>query len=87
MLVEHFARGQNLGQALFLAEIARLLPELRPGDAGRAMPPGNAAVGVLAEDLVDEQILQGDDVTLEPDHLGDVGDLARAVAQALRLGR
>ena len=44
------------------------------------MPPGNAAVSVLAEDLVDKQILQRDDFTLEPNYLSDVCDLARSIA-------
>ncbi len=40
---------------------------------------------ILAHDLVDEDVLGGDDVALGADHLGDVGDAARAVAQTLGL--
>ena len=57
VLVQHLARGQSLGQALLLAEIARLVPEMRPGDAGAAMPAGDAAVRVLAVDFIEEQVL------------------------------
>ena len=37
---------------------------------------------VLADHLVDEQVLGDDDVAFHAHHLGDVGDPARAVAQA-----
>ena len=40
---------------------------------------------VLAEDVVDENILRGDDVTFRADHFRHVSDAARAVAQASRL--
>ncbi len=68
-----------------LAEIACPVPESRPADAGGAVPPDDAAVRVLADDLVDEQILGDDDVTFHAEHFGDVRDAAGAVAQARRL--
>ena len=37
---------------------------------------------VLAQHVVDEEVLGDDDVAFHPHHLGDVGDAARAVAQA-----
>jgi hypothetical protein len=61
------------------------IPEARTGDAGRAVPAHDLAVLVLAGDLVDEQVLGDDHVAFQADHLGDVGDAARAVAQAGRL--
>ena len=75
-------RGRRAGQASRLAVVAGALPEVRPADAGRAMAADDAAVRVLALDVVDEDVLGGDDVALGADHLGDVGDAARAVAQA-----
>src|SRR5919107_1034732 len=69
------------GQTLLLAVIAGTIPEFRPADAGRLVRTDQVAVGVFAGHFVDEQVLRDDDVTLETHHLGDVGDLARAVAQ------
>src|SRR5258708_28016114 len=54
----------------------------QPGVAELA---GQLAVPVLAGDVVEEEVLQGDDVTLGAGDLGHVRDLARAVAQALGL--
>ena len=45
----------------------------------------NVAVLVLAHYFVDEQILRDDDIALHSDHLADVGDAARAIAQASSL--
>src|SRR5208282_230378 len=70
---------------LLVAIVARALPEPRPPDAGRAMPPDDLAIGVLAENFVDEQILHRHDVALGAEHLGDMRDATRAVAQTRRL--
>src|ERR1700731_2631096 len=76
---------QRGGQPLPLAVITRTLPEPRAADSGRAVAADDIAVGVLADHLVEEQILGDDDVALHPQDLGDVGDAARAVAQARTL--
>ena len=80
-----FGGVERGGQPLFLAVVARAIPELRPADAGRAVRPIRLPLRVLAGHLVDEQVLRDDDVAFHADHFGDVGDLARAVAQARRL--
>src|SRR5215471_538536 len=72
-------------ETLLLAVVARTLPEARAADAGRAVPPDQLALGVLADEIVDEQVLGDDGVAFEAEHLGDVSDPARAVAQARRL--
>src|SRR6476469_2891997 len=69
------------GETLFLAVVARTLPEFRPADAGRFVRADEIALSVLPGHLVDEQVLRDDDVSFEPDHLRDVSDLAGAVAQ------
>jgi hypothetical protein len=55
---------------------------MRPGDAGRAVAADDPAVGILADDVVEEEVLGDDHITFHADDLGDVGDAARAVAQA-----
>jgi hypothetical protein len=40
------------------------------------MPADQLAVGVLADDVVDEQVLRDDDVAFHAEHLGDVRDAA-----------
>src|SRR6185503_6171218 len=67
---------------LLLAIVAGPVPELGPANSSRAMPPDQIAVRIFADDVEDKQILGGDDVAFHPDHLGDVGDPARAVTQA-----
>ena len=69
-------------EPLLLAVISRAIPEPRPSDAGRTMPADDVAVGVLADHVVDEDVLGDDGVAFHAHHLGDVGDAARAVAQA-----
>ena len=82
-LVGRDFRGvERRGEPLLLAVIARALPEARPADAGGAVPADDLAVRVLADHLVEEQVLRDDDVAFHAHHLGDVGDAARAVAQA-----
>src|SRR6185437_8785162 len=68
-------------KALFFAVVARAIPEAGASDAGRAMPPDDVSVGVLAHQVVDEQVLRDDGVAFHAHHLGDVGDAAGAVAQ------
>src|SRR5215203_7131330 len=74
-----FAGVEGGVQTLFLAVIARAIPEFGPADAGRFVRADQVALGVLAGHLVDEQVLCDDDVTFQPHHLGDGGDLACAV--------
>ena len=81
----HFGRGKGGGEVLFLAEVARAVPELRMADAGRAMLTDDLAVLVFALDVVDEEILRDRHVALHAEDLGDVGDAAGAIAQPLRL--
>src|SRR5690606_13861774 len=76
---------QRAGEPRVLAVIAGAVPESRAADAGRYVFADDAALRVLALDVVEDQVLRDDDVAFHPDHLGDVGDAARAVAQARRL--
>src|ERR1700735_3037217 len=69
-------------QPLLLVKVTRTLPELRSTDAGRTMVSHQVAVGVLADDVIHEQILRDDHVAFYAHHLGDVGNAPRAVAQA-----
>src|SRR5213080_4373885 len=84
----HRLRTAGLGgvergrQAMLFAVVAGTLPEARPADAGRTMAADQAAVRVLAQHLKDEHVLGDDDIAFHAHHLGDVGDAARAVAQA-----
>src|SRR5579863_6622434 len=76
-----FGGVEGRGEPLFLVVIAGAVPEARPSDAGRAVPSDDVAVGVLAHQVVNEQILGDDGVTFHAHHLGDVGDAPGAVAQ------
>src|SRR4051794_38198339 len=67
---------ERCGQILLLVVIARAFPEARAADTGGAMPSDQIALGVLAEEVVDKQILRDDHVALQTHHLGDVGDAA-----------
>src|SRR4051812_34872676 len=78
----HFRSVERGGKAFFLAVIARAFPEFRTADAGRAVPADDLAVGVFADHVVEEYVLGDDGVAFHAHHLGDVGDAARAVAQA-----
>jgi hypothetical protein len=51
-------------------------------NAGRPVTTANVAFGVLAFHVVEENVLRNDDVAFHSHHFGDVGDLARTVAQA-----
>src|SRR5579863_10638809 len=75
-------RVERGGETLVLAVIASAIPEFRVTDAGRFVLADEVAVRVFADDVVDEQILGGDDVAFHADDFGDVGDAAGAVAQA-----
>src|SRR5262249_60521945 len=78
--------ASRAGRALFLAVVAGGSPETRPADAGRAMLADDLAVGIFADQVVDEDVLGDDGLAFHAHHLGDVGDAAPAVAQARRLG-
>src|SRR5260370_35876990 len=69
------------GKPLLFAVITRAIPKARPSDAGRAMAADDVPVGVLADQVVKEQVLGDDGVAFHTHHLGDVGDAPRAVAQ------
>src|SRR3982074_1678861 len=75
-------RVQRGGKALLLAVIARPIPEARAAYAGRAVAADDVAVGVLADHVVEKQILGDDDVALHPQDLGDVGDAAGTAPRA-----
>src|SRR5450756_2823169 len=77
-----FGGVERRGQPLLFAVISRAIPESGPSDAGRAMPADDMTVGVLADQVVEEQVLGDDGVAFHAHHLGDVGDAAGAVAQA-----
>src|SRR6187551_2531295 len=81
----YFGRVECRAEPLVVTEIFRAFPEPRPADPGRAVAAQQLAVLVLAHHLVDEDVLRDDDITFHSHHLGDVGDTARAVAQAGRL--
>src|SRR5687768_17477843 len=69
-------------EPLIVAEVFRAFPEARTADTGRAVTADQAAVRVLAHHLVDEHVLRDDHVAFHAHYLGNVGDPARAVAQA-----
>src|SRR5690606_6650761 len=69
-------------QASFLVVVAGAIPEMRLGDAGGQMAADQPAGGIFTLDVVTHQILGDDDIAFHADHLGHVGDTARAVAQA-----
>src|ERR1700683_1781686 len=77
-----FGGGAGGGQPRLFSVISCAIPEPRPADAGRAMPADDVPVGVLAEQVVEEQVLGDDGVAFHAHHLGDVGDAAGAVAQS-----
>src|SRR5919108_5184069 len=76
--------SHDVREVAFTAEILSLVPERR-AQPGELVAADDAAGGVFALDLVDEEVLEGDHVAFHADDLGDVGDLARAIAQARRL--
>src|SRR5262249_26115322 len=72
-------------QASLLAEITSAIPETRLADTGRTMLADEAAVLILAEDIVEEEVLCGDDVAFHADYFSDMGHTARAIAQPRHL--
>src|SRR5919201_4843300 len=70
----YFRSVEGRGQPLLLVVVSRALPEFRPADAGRAVLADDLAVGVLADQIVEEDILGDDGVAFHAHHLGDVGD-------------
>src|SRR5688500_18314203 len=74
--------SHDIREVAFTAEILGLVPERRT-QAGELVAADDAAGGVFALDLVDEEVLQRDHVAFHADDLGDMGDLARTVAQEL----
>src|SRR5436190_19886663 len=78
-------RVESSREPRFLAIVARAVPEAGPADAGGAVPADDAPVRVLADNVVDEQILGDDNITFHPEHFAYVRDAARAVAQTRRL--
>src|SRR5712672_1520891 len=85
-LVTSNLRGvERFGELAIQPEIARAVPEGRTRNAGSDMVAADTACFVLAVDLVDEEILGDDHVAFRTDHLGDIGDATRTVAQALGL--
>src|SRR5829696_2468239 len=85
VLADAFHGVEGGGEPLLLAIVARPLPEARAPDSSRPVPADELAGGVLADDVVEDEVLRDDDVAFHAHHLGDVGDAARAVAQARRL--
>src|SRR4051812_8172938 len=63
-------------EPLFLAVIACAFPEPRPAYSGRAVAADNVAVGVLADHVVQHDVLGDDGVAFHPHHFGDVRDAA-----------
>src|ERR1700689_962059 len=70
------------GKSLLFAIVSRASPKARSANSGRAMPSDNVAVGVLADHVVEEDVLGDDGVALHAHHLGNVGNAPGAVAQA-----
>src|SRR5215813_11692111 len=77
-----FGGIERRGEPLLFVVVSRAFPEFRPADTRGAMPADDLAVGVLADHVVEEDVLGDDGVAFHAHHLGDVGDAARAVAQA-----
>src|SRR6266478_2177496 len=81
----YFGGIQHRRKPLLFAVISCALPEPWPSDTGRVMAADDLAVGILAEQFVEEHVLGDDGVAFHAHHLGDVGDAPRAVAQACGL--
>src|SRR5690606_8926407 len=75
-------RLEGVGEPCFLAVVAGAVPERGAADTGRDVLADDAALRVLALDVVEHEVLRDDHVAFHADHLGDVGDAAGAVAQA-----
>src|SRR5206468_7336243 len=81
-ILDDFGGVERGRKPLLFGGIPRALPEPRTSDPGRAVPRDDLAVRVFADHVVQEYILGDDGVAFYTHHLGDVGDAARAVAQA-----
>src|SRR5438270_9648671 len=79
---DDFGGVKRRGKPLLFVVISRAIPESGPPDAGRAMPADDLPIGVLAEQVVDEQVLGNDSVAFHAHHLGDVRDAPGAVTQS-----
>src|SRR3569833_853813 len=82
LVLDDFGGVECGSKPLLFAEIPRALPEPRPSDSGRAVAADDLAVRVLADHVVEEDVLGDDCVAFHAHHLGDVGVTARTVAQA-----
>src|ERR671913_848233 len=71
-------------ELLLLAVVARALPEPRPADAGRAVAPDQLAARILADDVVEHEVLRDDHVAFHAHHLCDVRDAAGTVPPGRR---
>src|SRR5712675_597337 len=80
-LVRDFSGVEGRGKPFLFTVIARALPKAGTADAGRFMPADDVSVGVLADHVVQEQVLGDDGVAFHAHHLGDVGDAPGTVAQ------
>src|SRR6185295_2524301 len=67
------------GQPFLFAIVSRAIPKPRPSNAGRTMTADDLPVGVLADQVENEQVLGNDGVAFHTHHLGDVGDAPRTV--------
>src|ERR1700676_3685665 len=74
LIVRDFGGVQRGGKPMFLTVVARPIPEARAADTGGAVAADDIAIGVLADHVIEEQILGDDDVALHPQDLGNVGD-------------
>src|SRR5262245_41701804 len=72
----YFGGVEGRGQPLLLVVVPRALPEFRPADTGRAVLADDLAVGILADQVVEEDVLGDDGIAFHAHHLGDVGDAA-----------
>src|SRR6187200_2322850 len=79
LLLHGLQRGS---EALLLAVVAGPVPEGGTSDAGRNVLADQLAVLILTLDVVEHDVLRDDHVAFHAQHLGDVSDAARAVAQA-----
>src|SRR5882724_1079480 len=80
-LRDDFSGVERRGEPLLFAIVPRAIPEARPSDAGRAMPAYDLAVGVLADHVVQEQVLGDDGVAFHAHHFSNMGDAPGTVAQ------
>src|SRR5579862_8997573 len=64
------------GESLLFAVVTGAFPEAWAADTGRAVPTDDRAVGVLADHVVQKDILGNDGVAFHAHYLGDVRDAA-----------